>query len=57
MAATILAAPNTVDTQDPSSKPSDSPPRMSASPTVVTRELMVEMKAPITTAATPARGW
>jgi hypothetical protein len=54
---TIWAAPNTVDSQDPSSKPSDRPPRISASPTVVMRELMVEMKAPTTTAATPRSGW
>ena len=54
---TIWEAPKAVDSHDASSKPSDRPPRISASPTVVTRVLMVEMNAPTTTAATPSSGW
>ena len=51
-ATIIWLAEKAVLTQEPSSKPRLSPPLMSASPKVVTRVFRVEMKAPISTAAT-----
>src|SRR5882724_6068111 len=55
-AMNIWPAENTEVSHEPSSKPRPSPPRMSARPKVVTRVFSVEMKAPISTAATPAKG-
>src|SRR5260370_12093832 len=55
-AITIWAAPNTVVSQEPSSKPSPMPPRISARPNVVTRVLRLDRKAPSSTAATPSSG-
>ena len=53
---TICAARKIVLTQDPSSKPRPSAPRISARPTLVSRTLRVEMNAPTITAATPMTG-
>ncbi len=55
-ATIIWLAEKAVFSQEPSSKPRLSPPLMSASPKVVTRVFRVEMKAPISTAATPISG-
>src|SRR5262249_48727794 len=53
--ASCVAA-KAVENQEPSSKPSDRPPRMSARPTFARRTLIEDMKAPTSTAATPSNG-
>jgi hypothetical protein len=55
-ATTIWEAPNTVVSQEPSSKPSPMPPRISARPKVVRRVLRLDRKAPNNTAKTPSKG-